>query len=74
MGALLNYAKALEGMRLSRQKISRYLTTLVPREDYEQRDRGVIIEHLYRLSHVLKRTEIGGEMGLGEVGKPEGDN
>ncbi|HXK31427.1 MAG TPA: hypothetical protein VJZ94_01640, partial [Candidatus Paceibacterota bacterium] len=55
--SLLNFGAAIRCQRFSADKISRWFSCLVERDDYTQSDRRFLLAHFVRLSRPNKRRE-----------------
>ncbi|RJQ33213.1 hypothetical protein C4568_04895 [Candidatus Parcubacteria bacterium] len=69
VSSLLNLAAAVKQQGFSAERVSRALTQLVDKEDYERKDRQAIVRHLVSLSQEKKDAEAYGNRSLnGAVG------
>lgn len=50
LGDYINFAKAIRNQNFSKEMISRWFAKLVPKEDYDQRDKKQLMGHLTNLS------------------------
>ncbi|MGB2580623.1 MAG: hypothetical protein WBC83_02915 [Minisyncoccia bacterium] len=50
VGDYINFAKTVKNQNFSKEMIRRWFTKLVPKEDYDQRDKKQLMGHLANLS------------------------
>lgn len=58
LSSLLCFGRAIAGQKFSKDRTSRYFSTLVNPEDYEKEDKSDLLAHFYRLSQTPEAYQI----------------
>lgn len=54
----INFAESIKNQNFNKEMMSRWFSKLVPKEDYDQKDRSKLINHLANLSSTAEDNRL----------------